>query len=59
MAQYNSDGVYIGNLEKHKRPEGTFYVCPKCGQEYLADFFYDDGGRAVCIDCSDDDDDDY
>ena len=59
MSDYNSDGVYLGDLEKNEYPdegEGVFYVCPKCGHEYLADFFYYDGsGRPVCIDCYDGD----
>lgn len=32
-------------------PGEVFYVCPKCGNEYLATFITEDDGDVMCIDC--------
>ncbi len=32
-------------------PGYTFYVCPRCGREYLATFITESDGEVKCIDC--------
>lgn len=49
--------VDYDELEQHTYPdEGdeVFYVCPRCGNEYLATFIVEEGGRTMCVDCAND-----
>ena len=54
MGEFNDNGVDLSQLEQHTYPDSgdhIFYTCPKCGREYLADFFYEENGEIMCIDC--------
>lgn len=49
--QYGED-INYDVLESHEYSEGTFYTCPICGNEYLADFITEDApGEYMCIEC--------
>ena len=61
MAKKNKDAaIYDENvnydeLEQHEyedSPGNIFYTCPLCGGEYLAIFIMEEGGKTMCIDCS-------
>lgn len=43
------------SLEHHTYPDTgkhVFYTCPRCGNEYLADFITKINDRVMCIDCA-------
>lgn len=53
-ADYN-DNVDYDLLEQHTyedSPGHIFYVCPKCGREYLATFIIEENGEIMCTDCA-------
>ena len=60
MKRRDKDAIYDPNvdydsLEQHsyrKFPGHIFYVCPKCGREYLATFIIEENGETMCVDCA-------
>ena len=45
------ENVNFEALESKEYAEGTFYVCPICGGEYLDTFVTEKDGEVMCIDC--------
>lgn len=46
--------INYDELEQHTykdTPEKIFYICPKCGREYLDSFITEQNGDVMCIDC--------
>ena len=46
--------VNYDELEQHTyadTPGYIFYVCPRCGHEYLATFITEEDGEVMCTDC--------
>lgn len=53
-ADYN-ENVDYDLLEQHTHEDSSghiFYVCPKCGREYLATFIIEENGETLCTDCA-------
>lgn len=45
------ENINFDELESKEYNEGTFYVCPICGGEYLDTFIYEENGEVLCVDC--------
>ncbi len=53
---YNDENIDFDSLEQHTysdTPGQIFYTCPRCGNEYLAEFMTEECGNVMCVDCWD------
>ena len=59
MSRRNNNVIYDENVDYDSLEQRTYsdspgdiyYICPKCGGEYLATFITEDDGEVMCIDC--------
>lgn len=59
MSKRDKEAIYDENvdydsLEQHTysdSPGRIFYICPKCGREYLATFITEENGDVMCTEC--------
>lgn len=61
MSYNNEEMVYDENVDYESLEQRTYsdqpgivyYICPRCGGEYMATFIVSEGGRTMCVDCLD------